>query len=611
MKSILLSLVLIASLFVSPADVVAQSFSDLVGDVSLGRVDADSQIRVPFIVWGGDVATFHANRGIETQRNSIFDEMGLNIKLTPGDDFAQQVRDYISGKSPFLRGTFRMIGMASEVIAANPATRGVVLFQMTWSAGDHAVSRAEIRTIRDLKGAKVCLQRGGPHEGFLDDLLNDAGLSWSDIDVVWAEDLTGSDNSPAEMFRNDSSIDVAFVISPDMLGLTSGLQSVGSGLEGTVKGARVLVSTADRSRSIADVYVVRQDFFEAHRDWCKKFTAGYLKAAEQVVELKSQYESVGSSDFENLLTLAQSIYGEDVLPTIEEDAYGLVDDCSFVGHPGNVRFFTDESNITGFAAFNKSALDLAQSRGYASTRADLIPSPLDWGSSAITSHLTKVEAVRQERFRAEAVMSEIEALNVGGQLDDSTIYEFSINFEPNQEEFSASQYGVEFQRVVELSARYANSVIAVRGHSDPSKVLLNAIRAGMQKGILKRTGTTGNYSYFLNGRPLDLNSTEDIVKAIERGDFDGVPQHNPRETMQAALNLSRMRAESVRSAIIDYASSQGLELDPSQIQPSGVGVSEPLIPRPTNMNEAGQNMRVEFRLIRITAEVMHDSAFDF
>ena len=32
----------------------------------------------------------------------------------PGDDFVQQVRDYRAGKSPFLRGTFHMIGLASE-----------------------------------------------------------------------------------------------------------------------------------------------------------------------------------------------------------------------------------------------------------------------------------------------------------------------------------------------------------------------------------------------------------------------------------------------------------------------------------------------------------------
>ena len=51
-------------------------------------------------------------------------------------------------------------------------------------------------------------------------------------------------------------------VSPDMIALCGGLQNVGSGAEGTVKGARVLVSTATMSHSIADVYVCRKDFYD-------------------------------------------------------------------------------------------------------------------------------------------------------------------------------------------------------------------------------------------------------------------------------------------------------------------------------------------------------------
>ncbi len=586
------------------------SFTDLTGNVQIGAV-AGGAIQVPFIVWGGDVATFHANSGLTTQAGSLFQKQDLNVNLVPGDDFIQQVRNYLSGKSPFLRGTFRMIGMASEVIGTDPRTKGVVLFQLTWSAGDHAVARQHIKTLKDLKGAKVCLQKGGPHEGLLDDLLSDAGLQWSDVNVVWAKDLAGSDNSPAAIFRKDSSIDVCFVISPDMLGLTSGLQSVGNGLEGTVKGARVLASTADRSRSIADVYVVRKDFYDANRAWCEKFAAGYLKACEEVVDMKKEYESKGSKPFEALLKMAQDIYGKEVLPTLEEDAYGLILDCAFVGHPGNVKFFTDPRNLSGFEVFQKSALDLALKRGYAKVRTGFFPSPLDWNSALFTQYLTKTDAIQQDRFRAEAVMDEIEALNAGGTLDANTIYEFSINFKPNQEEFSVIQYGVEFQKVAELSTKYGNAVLAVRGHSDPTKILLETVQAGLKKGVLKRTGTAGSYTYYLNGKPLDLTATDELVKSVTRGDFDGVAGINPRETMQAALNLSRQRAEAVKSAVMDYAKTQKIDIDSSQIQPLGVGISEPVVPKPASMAEAEKNMRVEFRLIRVKAEVMNESDFDF
>ena len=606
---------LAVSIFVSALMVLGavaqESFQSLVGPLTVGAAGSAAKVQVPFIVWGGDVATFHANGGLATKPGTIFQKQGLTLNLVPGDDFVQQVRDYMSGKSPLLRGTFRMMGMASEVIGSDPRTKGVVLFQLTWSAGDHAVAREKIRTLKDLKGARVCLQKGGPHEGLLDDLLKDAGLSWKDVTVVWAKDLTGTDQSPAAIFRKDPAIDVCFVISPDMLGLTSGLQSVGSGVEGTLKGARVLASTAERSRSIADVYVVRKDFFDANRAWCEKFTAGYLKACEDVVDLKKEYESRGNKTFEALLTLTQSIYGKDVLPTIEEDAYGLILDCAFVGHPGNVKFFTAANNPSGFEAFQKSALALAQTRGYAKVRAGLIPSSLNWSGAAFTGYLTKTEVTKQDRFRAEAVMDEIEALNAGGSLDDNTIYEFGINFAPNQQEFSATQYGVEFQKVAELSAKYGNAVVAVRGHSDPTKILLETVRAGLKKGVLKKTGTKGDYTYYLKGKKLDLTATDALAKSVEAGEFDGAPGINPRETMQAALNLSRKRAEAVKVAVLDYAKQRGIEMDQSQIQPVGVGITEPVIPKPASMAEAEKNMRVEFRLIRVKAEVMNESDFDF
>ncbi len=588
-----------------------ETFRSLVGNVPVGETKSAAEVQVPFIVWGGDVPTFHANGGLKTAAGSIYAQQGLKLNMVPGDDFIQQVRDYMSGKSPLLRGTFRMMGMASEVIGSDPKTKGIVLFQMTWSAGDHAVARDHLKTIKDLKGAKVCLQKGGPHEGLLDDLLSDAGLGWNDIEVVWAKDLTGSDKSPAAMFRKDKSIDVCFVISPDMLGLTSGLQSVGSGLEGTVKGARVLASTAERSRSIVDVYVVRKDFYDANREWCEKFTAGYLKACEEVVEMKKQYESRGSKSFEALLKMAQDIYGKEVLPTIADDAYGLILDCAYVGYPGNVKFFREANNPSGFEAFQKAALDLAQTRGYASVRTGLAPNTLNWESKAFTQYLTKLDAAKQDRFRAEAVIGEIEALNAGGQLDENTIYEFSINFAPNQETFSATQYGVEFQKVADLSEKYGNAVVAVRGHSDPTKILLEAVRAGMQKGTLKRTGSSGNYTYYLNGAELDLSQVDKLSAAIQRGEFDGVAGLNPRETMQAALNLSRKRAEAVKQAIQEYAAAKGIDLDQSQIQPVGVGIAEPVIPKPSSMAEAEKNMRVEFRLIRVNPEVMNESDFDF
>ena len=87
-------------------------FLDLVGTGPVGAVTQTSPLSAPYITWGGDMATFHANGGLTTKPGSLFQKLGLNLKLTAGDDFVQQVRDYRAGRTPFLRGTFHMIESA-------------------------------------------------------------------------------------------------------------------------------------------------------------------------------------------------------------------------------------------------------------------------------------------------------------------------------------------------------------------------------------------------------------------------------------------------------------------------------------------------------------------
>ena len=138
-----------------------ERFSDAVGPVTVREVTAITPLVVPYITWGGEAALFHANGGLTTRPGTIMAELGMNLKLVPGDNFQQQVRDYLSGKSPFLRGTFRMIAQASEAIGKDARTKPVVFGQLTWSAGDHFVGRSNIRKISDLRGKKIAIQKGG------------------------------------------------------------------------------------------------------------------------------------------------------------------------------------------------------------------------------------------------------------------------------------------------------------------------------------------------------------------------------------------------------------------------------------------------------------------
>ncbi len=587
-----------------------ERFADQVGPVPIGEVDASGVIIIPAITWGGESAVLTANGGLKTTPDSVYGKMGRKFEIRKQDDPIQQTKDYLSGETPFWRGTFRMAGIAAEKMAEDPRTRGIVVGQITWSAGDHIVATEDIRTISDLKGTTGCTQGNGPHIGLIDDVLNTANISYDDLTITELPELTASPDSPAERFRKGE-CKWATVISPDMAGLTGGLQNTGSGAEGTFKGAHVLVSTAELSRSIADVYIVRADFKEKHPEIVDQFWAGILKGSEIVTDIKKAYESRGSKEYMVLLQTMQDVFGADVLPTLEEDAHGLISDCRFVGHPGNVAFFDDPKNANGFKAFSEASANLAVSRGFATARTLLLPPGFDYKALVAVGSLTKTNGTRGDRFNAEAVQKEIESFNQGA-LDDRTVYSFSIPFEPNQLNFPIREIETELKKAITMSGKFGNAVVVLRAHSDPSKTLMELVRAGMKKGILQRSGGPGNWRYTLNGRPLDIGSTNDVVRLIEAGAFDGVAGHSPREVMQAALNLSRRRAESVKASAIAYAKQHDIPLDESQFQPMGVGIREPFIAKPRNFEEALQNMRVEFRLIRVDAEVQPGSSdFDF
>jgi ABC-type nitrate/sulfonate/bicarbonate transport system substrate-binding protein/outer membrane protein OmpA-like peptidoglycan-associated protein len=538
----------------------------------------------------------------------VYGKLGLDMQLEKGDDFIGQVRDYVSGKTPFLRGTFHMMGLASEVIGSDPRTKPVVILQLSWSAGDHIVARKNVRTLNDLKGKKIACQKGGPHVGLLYDSLAAAKLTKEDVTIVWVDDLTG-EKGAAEAFRKDTSIDACCVITPDLIGLTSGFDSIGSGAEGTVEGAHMVNSTQQMSRSIADVYAVRRDWFDANKEWVEKFVAGYLKGTEELVAMRKSFQDSNkmSDTYKEILTLSQRTFGADVLPTLDVDAHGLLMDCTFVGLPGQIAFFRDSGNLSGFENKMSEALDLATGWGYAKNRFGFDPNDFDYKKIAERAGVQYVEPTKSERFSNSAESTE---MFLGENLDANTIVSFTINFEPNVQEFSADRYGAEFQRAIKAASTFGNAKVVIRGHSDPTKTLIDLVQSGMEKKLLRQTGSSGNFKYFYEGKELDLSSTAAVVELIKAGKFSG-GKADPLVTMQAALNLSQKRAESVRDAVVKFAKAEKANLDLSQIVPVGAGVSEPVIAKPKNLDEAKENMRVEFRIVRVEAEAITPSEFDF
>jgi hypothetical protein len=585
------------------------SFKSLIGDVEVG--DFQDTGELPIITWGGEAATFLANGGVETKPDSIFGQAGLKFKLMPGDDFVGQVKSYMGGR-PWIRGTFRMMCMAAEVMNSDPRTKPVMVLQLTYSQGDHLVGSKDIKTLNDLKGKRVAIQQGGPHMGLLADALEAAGMSFADITPVWCKDLTASDDSPAEKMRGGEA-DAATVITPDMIGLCSGLDQTGSGAEGTVEGSHVVVSTATMNRSIADVYCVRKDYFDAHQAEVEKFVVGYLKGTEELLKLKKAYnDGQGSSpEYVNVLKMVQKIFTQEVIPTLEEDAHGLVLDANFVRIPGNEAFFSDPNNLVGFAAKQTSGLDLAVALGYSTQKMGFETAPWDYKKISIAVGVKYVEPVYAVgRIKAEVT-------DFGMDLEDDTVFTFQVLFEPEQISFPVETYAADFQRFAKSSATFGNAAIIIEGHSDPTLALQQFFWASKAKGLI--TGSSGSYKF--KGQPLDLTNTDFIVQAITMENLGGQQRRSrsgqiteipdPKRTVAAALTLSKSRATAVKAAIEQFATQNSLNIDLSQALPMGVGIADPAVPKPTSMNEAKKNMRVVFRVVKVSAEALSEDDFNF
>ncbi len=532
---------------------------DEVVKTPVGNVSTSSNI-LPVITWGGDIATIYANGGKkETVRGSIFAQSKLDYRLVREDVFTNQVKNYLSGKTPFLRGTMGMISSASDVLGKDPRTKPVVFYQMTWSAGgDALVVKENIRTAKDLRGKTIALQAYGPHVDYLIRVLGDAGLALSDVNLMWLPDLTASDDSPMAAFYAQN-VDAAFAIIPDALALTSG-GNVGTGAEDSVKGARILMSTKTASRVIADVYAVRSDYLKKNPDEIARLTKALLTAEEQLATLvasraqkSSDYQRTMSAAAEILLDSAQAI----------PDAEGLYADCEFVHLNGNAKFFTDSNYPRNFENVRDQIHQGFKSMGLVAKATSLEKAKLNY--KQLSAGLSQTSQVSQQRFNSAEVSALVTRKQQQGALDDGELFSFEVFFGPNQNTFPTDLYKDDFARVIELASTYGGAIITVEGHSDPMGFL----------------------------RAKKKNQPSVVVGRIK----------------QSAKNLSLSRAQAVQDEIIQFAQSKGVSLDVSQFEPIGHGITQPKTGicgsdpcAPKNEEQWRSNMRVVFRIIQVEAE---------
>ncbi len=513
---------------------------------SFGNVQDDTIF--PIITWGADTAIIKANGDSrKTKKGSLIDKIGFHFVVTKEDDFIKQLNDYISGKTPFLRGTVGMLALANDIFAKNEALKPVVFHQLSWSDGGDTlvVNSNKIKTLKDLKGKTIVVQYPGPHMDMLADTLKIAGLSIKDVHIKAVPNLTETTNSdPASAMRLDKSVDAAFVILPDALALTNN-GNIGTGAEGSVKGAKILFTTKG-TKIIADVVAVRNDYYQKYPDKIEALSNAFLQAQKEV---EKDYKKRSSSFKE----YAKIIVGGSDLVDVMRDLYHDMRPANF---QDNKDFLDNISNPKSLINVVNDKLSIFSEMGLTNRKNNFLIPSFNWNDIASNVDTRKYK-LKKDNKKLSQYVSRKQEMDI---LNDDTIISFVIHFKPNQTDFPASMYKDKFDKVLEIANTFPGSIITIEGHSDNLKFL--------------KAKKAGKPAYYL------------------------------KQLRQSARNLSLQRAASVRDALIDYAKSKGLPLDKNQFTIIGYGIEKPLHNPPRNKFEWLDNMRVEFRLIKTDAELI-------
>ena len=545
----------------SQAQTVTQRPLTEVITVPTGKATEAATWKVPMIAWGGDLQEIEANGGLKTAKGSLFEEKGLSVELFREDDFRKQVEVYKKGEINFLRGTIGMLNSATELLNSDPATKFDLIYLLTRSqGGDALVAKSKIKTAADLKGATIAVQAYGPHVDYLSTILRSVGLSTRDVKIVWCPDLFQIDEnsySPV-MALAKPDVDAAFAIIPDALAATTN-GTVGTGAEGSIKGAKILLSTKTASNVIYDVYAVRSSFGKENKAAVESFVAGMLQANETLAKKMKNKDKATLSRGAALLLDDESATG---------DMAGMYADAAHATWADNKAFLTGSTGRTFQVVSDKVQEDFV-TMGLLGRKLPLSADLIDF--DRLKGGLANVKETSKAKFDKDGVAKILTEKQQTGGLADGELYSFEIYFQPGQNVFPAEQYQAEFDKAIELMSIYGGAILTVEGHSDPLGYLKN--------------------KYQKKSSPLLLQKQK-----------------------QAALNLSYSRANAVKASLIKYAKENELLLDESQFGLVGHGIVHPGFKfddngdidqsnAPKTKDEWNRMRRVKFRLIQVEAEM--------
>jgi ABC-type nitrate/sulfonate/bicarbonate transport system substrate-binding protein len=419
-------------------------------------------IPFPINVWGGWAPIVAANGGFEANDFSLFAQNhGFKLDIQVIEDPSDALTAFANGKTPILWGTVDMMALFSSELLLGP--RPKVFLQLDWSnGGDGIVVRQErVKTANDLRGKTVVLCPFSPSHYYLLTVLRAAGIDPKDVKLRY----TKTAYQAAKAFLDDKTIDAVVTFSPDIYKLT----------EKFPQEMKLLSSTGDAKRLLADVFAVREDFAKAHPEVVEGLVAGIL---EGLAFTQKNPDAVAGQLFEGFKK-----YG---IASVE-DTKAMMHDAHLTNYAENLAFFTDPRNPTSFTRTYDDAVTLYRSFGAlkealpANVIAD--PAPLK------DARLAETWKASKDDYSAPPVISDAARKKLAEKKQKGSVVTMVVYFDAAKETYdeSSDEVAKALEEVAKLAGRFSGAGVLIEGYTDPVGAGLTALekRRGENRQVPK------------------------------------------------------------------------------------------------------------------------------
>lgn len=297
---------------------------------SPAQSDASSADAVTFTIgfctWVGYAPLYIA------KEEGFFEKYGIDPTLTIIEDESQYATAMFSNS---IQGLGNVLDR--EVIHFSKGTPETVVLAMDQSSGgDGIIASADIKTIGDLKGKTIGLDKSSTSYFFFLTILSQNGISEDDVSI---SDM-GADAAGAAFLAG--SLDAAVTWEPYL------------SEAGSREGGHILATSADYPNTIVDVLTVRSDFAEQN----PAAVAGLAAAWYDAIDYYKSNPDEGNKIMADGLGLEQ------------DEVASEVKGITFYGRDENAAFF-DEASAVSVYSVAESAVDFWKEKNIIDTDVDL------------------------------------------------------------------------------------------------------------------------------------------------------------------------------------------------------------------------------------------------